>query len=302
MKHQSLKVISICAAALIMTGMAQPDNGRAPEPDEQRAPHREQGPNKKVLEIRINADALRARLNRSILRAQQTLESHQSALTKLDEGASPTEVLATLRLEGIARNSSNEHRGNQQRRPADDSRPPQPEFSPEEREEMHGFLRENFPDLWSNLQQFAELDPRNADRLLAQMSPQIREILYLEESEPDLAKLKIQEMRVGLAFVEASRKYRLEINNPSASESERAETAAQLRQAAADRFDIQLKAKQFEILKLESRLNELKSSVNEIEQRRENEIDRMIKSASRPLRPRGAQRRGNQQEDTSGDN
>jgi len=283
-----------------MAGMAQPDNDQSNNPSANQEAHPPRGSNSeprqvkdsgqekgKVLEIRINADALRARLNRSIIRAEQMLERHKIALAKLDDGASPSEVLADMRLIGVARNANNEQRNSQQRRPDDGPRPTPQAFTPEEREEMHEFLRENFPDLWKNLQQFADLDPRSADRLLGQMSPKIREILYLKDSEPDLAKLKILEMRVGLAFVEASRLYRAAMNQTSNSDAQREEALAVLQSAAEDRFDVQLKAKQFEIQQLEARLNELKDSVDDIELRKENEIDRMISLATRPMRHRG---------------
>jgi len=44
---------------------------------------------------------------------------------------------------------------------------------------------------------------------------------------------------------------------------------------------VQVKSKQFEIEKLEDRLDELKQSVHDIEQRREAEIEHMVESTKR---------------------
>ena len=303
MKLHSLKATSIQAIALVcistLMTSAQPEHRPAQDRSADTQQHdrrdtdRPQRPGKKMLEIRINADALRARLNRSIAREEMTLEVHRSALAKLDEGASPSEVLAAMKIQGFARkagNAGNEHRGPGSgggpgvRPSADGPRNGSGRLSTEDREELHLFLQINFPELWNNLQPIAKLNPQSADRLLARMAPQIREILLLRESQPDLAALKIEEMHAGLKFVETSRLYRAAMNNPSTSDSDRADAMSRLRAAATQRFDIQFKAKQHEISMLEARLNELKSSVNEIEHRRDSEVDRMVASASKSPR------------------
>ena len=303
MKRHALTNLCALAATIgvasLMIGMTQPQdrprNERAHDPertpqrddDRQQRPEK-QRPDKKVLDIRINADALRARLNRSISRAQQMLEIHQAALTKLDAGASPTEVLAEIKLLGKAQFSPRGQRpaGSRQNHDGADDGKNQPRHAmgPKDRMQMHKFLEKNFPELWNNLQPILKHNPENADRLLGRMSPQIREIMLLETDQPDLAKLKVQEMHAGLMFVEATRHYRVIKNKRSASESEIAEANEVLQQAASKRFDVQLEAKQYEIAQLEARLNELKASINQIEDRREEEIDRMLAAADKGKR------------------
>lgn len=296
MKLHFLTKSCIHAAALIsigaMVAMTQPgDRPRQDRPrdGEQNAQHEEERPQrqgKKMLEIRINADALRARLNRSIARAEKMLKLHQSALTKLDEGASPTEVLAEMKIQGFARSAMSEQRGpGSGPRAGNDSPQGGPErMSPKNREEMHHFLQNNFPELWKNLEPIVKMNPQSADRLLARMSPQIREIMLLREAQPDLAALKIEEMHAGLMFVEASRLFRSTMSNASATDSDRADAMTNLQSAAAKRFDVQFKAKQHEITMLEARLEELKSSVEGIQDRREDAIERMLDGATRNQR------------------
>jgi len=292
----------------IMSGFAMPApsepereqaaSASSAEPEAERPVDRPDA-RKRVLQIRVNADALRTRLNRSILRAEQTLKLHRAALEKLDEGASVSEVLSELKGRNLRPNANDtahaEHRPAQQRaaaeprnpnlrgneRPKGAQRPDADRLTPREREMMRRFIRENFPELSQNLQLIVEHDPRSADRLLVRMSPRIREILLLENTQPDLAKIKTAEMRIGMNFVEASRVFRTTMNNPDATPAQRAEALANLEQAASERFDIQLKAKQFEVSKLEARLNELKASVDSIKGQREVEIEHMVKSAKR---------------------
>jgi len=302
----------------IMSGFAMPApsepereqaaSASSAEPEAERPVDRPDA-RKRVLQIRVNVDALRTRLNRSILRAEQTLKLHRAALEKLDEGASVSEVLSELKGRNL-RPSPNpndtalaEHRPPQQQaatelrnpnlrgneRPKGTQRPDADRLTPREREMMRRFIRENFPDLSKNLQQIVEHDPRSADRLLARMSPRILEILLLRDTQPDLAKIKTAEMRIGMAFVEASRAYRTIMNRPNATDLEREKVLATLRQAASERFDIQLKAKQLEIANLESRLNELKGSLDTIEDQRETEINHMITAVERNSRQHNSQ-------------
>jgi len=299
MKRHALTNFGVLAATIgvagLMMGMTQPrdrsgneqthDPDRNAQRDDDRQQRTDKRPDKKMLEIRINADALRARLNRSISRAQQTLELHQAALTKLDEGASPTEVLAEIKLQGKARIATRGPRPTGARHNPDIEQPQSRDrIGSKDRMQMHKFLEKNFPELWSNLQPILKHNPENADRLLGRMSPQIREIMLLEADQPDLAKLKVQEMHAGLMFVEATRRYRATKSKRSASESEITEANEVLHQAASKRFDVQLEAKQYEIAQLEARLNELKASIDQIEDRREEEIDRMLAAAHKGKR------------------
>ena len=302
MKRHALTNLCALAATIgvagLMMGMTQPqdrprnEGAHDPERNSQREDNRQQRPDKqpdnrpdkKVLEIRINADALRARLNRSISRAQQMLEIHQAALIKLDKGASPTEVLAEIKLLGKAQFAPRGQRPAGSRQNDDEKNQPRHSMGPKDRMQMHKFLEKNFPELWSNLQPILKHNPENADRLLGRMSPQIREIMLLEADQPDLAKLKVQEMHAGLMFVEATRHYRAIKNKRSASGSEIAEASEVLRDAASKRFDVQLKAKQYEIAQLEARLNELKASIEQVEDHREQEIDRMLAAADKGKR------------------
>ncbi|MDF1808402.1 MAG: hypothetical protein P1U42_01770 [Phycisphaerales bacterium] len=281
--------ILICVGTSL--SFAQPSDtdpeARAPaaehRPDAQSDdPHRKnpRGQPKRVVDIRINPDALRSRLTRSISRTEKMLASHKSALEKLDAGASAQEVLEAMRLDNAGRGLNPEQRPAPTRRAGEQNKP-STDLNPKEREELHQFINEHFSDLSRNLELLTTADPHGADRILTQLAPQIREVLMLQATEPDLARIKIHDMQAGLNFIEASRNYRMTSNNENANESQQADALAQLHDAAAQRFDAQLNAKQFEISKLEARLDELKSAVDHLESKRSEEIDRMIVIAKR---------------------
>jgi len=301
MKPQQFMMIIGGGACMLMLGFGQPTDG----PDRQHpqsahesepkhlekgedrsahgpdADHRSTDQPNKMRAIQINPDALRARLERSISRTEQMLERNKSALAKLEGGATPAEVLTELRHEGVARRTADDDRNapNNRQRPGANKAGTPDRLSPQTRAKMHQFIRENFPDLWKNLEEVSVRDARSGDRLLARMSPRIQEILLLEESQPELAKMKIEEMQAGLAFVQASRLLRRTMNDPEVTDTDRANAMNQLRMLAARRFDVQLKAKQYEIDQLEARLNELRSTVDQILQRRDDEIEHMVNTA-----------------------
>jgi len=288
----SLSIFICVGTSLSLAQPAETDPAQAPatqlSPDASSEESSRKNPRnqpKRVVDIRINADALRSRLIRSISRTEKMLSNHKSALEKLDAGASAQEVLEAMRLDNTGRGTNPEQRTNPPRRPDDQNKPRFIELNPQERQELHQFINENFSDLSRNLEMLTNADPRGADRILTQLAPQIREVLMLRETEPELARIKIHDMQAGLNFIEASRKFRMTSSNPDANESQQADALAQLHDAAAQRFDAQLNAKQFEISKLEARLDELKSAVDHLESKRSEEIDRMIilakKNASR---------------------
>ena len=299
MKRNTLGIACVGLSILVMAGFSQPEHPNARQetntasqdenkPKDQRADRR-----KRALEIRVNPDALRDRLNRSILHAQQMIERSTAAITKLDEGASPSEVLSEMRLQGIARlgpRTANQ-RDNAQEQPVLGS-PTEGENPPPMVRQGHSrptisleatdhFMEQNFPKLWESIELVRAADPRSAERLFGRMQPQIHEILLLTKSQPDLAKIKLQEMRAGLDFVEASGVYRRILKNPAASDTAKAQARETLYRLAGERFDAQMKSKLFEVQRLEARLNELKASVEDIESRRDVEIERMLKGSRR---------------------
>lgn len=301
------RVITVCAgiALVAVVATAVPDEPKSTQraPSAQSQPRQldaDQNRRKVAIEIRIDPESLRQRLNRSIMRSQQVLDRSKAALEKLDAGAPAIEVLEEMRFEGISRSGPGEGGQHSPRvrevASAGDAPGHNEIFSPEERKQLHDFLAEYFPSLWANLTPFVEQDPHSADQLLSKMAPQIREILFLRRTQPELATIKISQMRIGLDFVEASRVYRLALNAPDASEQDKAKAYDTLLRLASERFDMDLRAKQFEVDRLESRLDELRASIEEIQSRRDTEVQHMVNTATmnarRQSRPRSTQKDG----------
>lgn len=275
MEHPRITTMILATLTLGMLAIGQPA-------ERKDAPDREPPQGRLSLELKINPEALRIRLQRSIARSEDMLQRHRAALEKLDSGASASEVLGELRSDSITRGGRTLARSESERQPeSSPDAPPSTSGGMADRDRIVGFLKAEFPKLWGNLEPIVRENPRAADRLLDRMAPQIREILYLRDTQPELARLKTEQMHAGLDFVEAARSYRMLINSPQADEADLGDARSRLEALAARRFDVDLRTKQLEVERLEARLTELKNSVEQIEQRREREIAQMVATAER---------------------
>jgi len=295
MKYQRIATLFLCSVAVGMLALSQPAQPQSerehPEPRADK-PEGEPPYGRVGLELKIDPDALRVRLQRSIARNEELLERNRAALEKLNAGAPASDILNELRpspgergLRAEARNERGPVRTGEQAGEMQD------------RDAILKFLQAEFPQLWHNIKPIEEDNPRNADRLLRTMAPQIQEILYLQKSHPVLATLKTEQMHVGLDFVEASRAYGVLLNNRESTEADRAEAHELLMSLATSRFDVELKSKQYEINRLESRLTELKASITQVESRRDQEIADMVEAAKRNAERQYRQRRRNNPSD-----
>ena len=311
MKYTTTPIILLSLLALGIgssSALAQPERAqrgdeRSRQPRSVQAEPPEREAPRGRLELEVDPEALRIRLQRTIARSEEMLTRTRSALEKLDAGASPSEVLNELRVGASDRGQRDPmrpQRMNEAGSQAETALDPMAEDKSEERAQMHAFLRDEFPNLWQNLAPILEQDPRSADRLLGRMAPQIKEILFLQKDQPDLAQLKIAQMHAGLDFVEAARNYRVVISNTESTESAKADAREELVKFATERFDVELRAKQHEVDRLEARLAELRASVEQIESAREEEITQMVSAAERNAQ-RQSRQRGNQRGQQSGD-
>lgn len=279
MRYQRLSVCVLATLAGCMMGMTQPDpSERSSDEAVRSVADREPAPGRLGLEIKLDPEALRIRLERMVQRGQEMAERGQSALDKLDAGASAKDVLNELRPDQSAQDRPDREPRPQARR-EQPGKPKSPGSVQEDRSAMYAFLRDEFPELWENLSPIIQQDPSNAERLLGRMAPQIREILVLKRSHPELASIKTSQMRAGFDFVEAARIYRTVLADPDAGNDQIEQASDEMRKHAEARFDAELRAKQLEIAKLEERLNQLRFSIDALEDQREGEVDRIVNAA-----------------------
>jgi hypothetical protein len=272
--------------SLLLTGLglAQPGGAEAGQPGRQR-------------EDAARADdpaMLRTRLERTIARTESMLERHREALTRLDAGDSPAEVMRSLRSRGP--DSGDENPGVQAPRGPEPEGPgPRvrggpddragPELSPEARSRLRGFLRDQLPSVHEQLIAIERQDSTMGATLFDRMIPQLREVATEMERNPAFGALKLEEMRTGLGVVDATQHLR---SLPADADPEaKAEAEALLRAAIAARFDARMKMREHELERLAARISELHEQIKEERAGRDAEIDKVFESviAQRWARP-----------------
>lgn len=234
-----------------------------------------------------STDSIRARLEISIERGEEQLARNRAALERLNDGESPASVLRAMRREWPRAREADERRPEQ---PAHGDRPR--EESPRERmEEIRVFISEHIPELDKKMHLLAEQDGTIADRIMGRLAPMVEEVMRAYDEDRAFGRLKLEEMRSGLGFVEAMRVYREAIGSESSTEQTRATATEQLREAAEARFDAQMRVREYEITMLTERLLAMSRTLSKMRSDRDDEIEQMIGAADELGKPRRPGRR-----------
>jgi hypothetical protein len=283
-KHRVLFGAAGLALLLTGVGMAQPDESAAEQPGRQR----------ENLARADDPALLRARLERTIARTESLLERHREALTRLDAGESPGEVMRSLRSRGVGPDESGPQtqslRGAESGGPGIRERggPDEralPELSPEARDGLRAFLRDQLPSVHEQLAAIEHQDSRMGATLFERMIPQLREVAMEMERNPAFGALKLDEMRTGLGVVDATQ--HLRSLPPDADPEIKSQAESALRSAIAARFDARMKLREHELERLAARISELHEQIKEERSGRDAEIEKVFESviAQRWARP-----------------
>ena len=304
------KALAISTAALMLQAttpvFAQPDHTRPPPPrgpseleiEPLDAPVNEARPNEGEPR---DAESLRKRLNQTLAFAQRIVETHEAALAQLDSGESPREVMRLLRSPEMQRGSINARRVREQSgNPGEGSLNPTepPEMSPRDAKRVRSFIAQHLETIDAQLMQVEQISPEATKRLIGRLAPKILEILHLEEEEPAIAALKLDELKSGLAFIEVAGQYRGMLRTPGTSDSDIEAAKERVRQAASDRFDAQVQIKQYEIHQLTMRIQELHIALDDLNSQRDTQVESMIVAAAK--NPRSHAGRHSNTENDSG--
>jgi hypothetical protein len=171
--------------------------------------------------------------------------------------------------------------------------PAMPEFEPPERsnhlrpppreEPLWPLLGEFYPEHVRPLQALRDKDPRKFAQMERQVRPWLRQLREARDQDPQLAQLMVQQHRNEMAIRDWQR--RLETSNPEQREA----LLAEGRQLAQLRVDLRLQRDRIRIHMLETRLQQLKASLDERQARTEALVDREFEAIQRPP-PRPASR------------
>ncbi len=251
----------------------------------QEAPTSEQALNAKAP---VNADALRKRLRHTLEFAKRIVEKHEEALAQLDAGDDPRQVMRALRTPELRQvmRDTNRIKASSSETNTRQSNHQVPEFSKRELKQVRAFIAEHLKEVEVQLAVVEKMTPEAIDRLLGRLAPKIIEILQLKESNPVMAELKLDELKAGLHYVEASRQYRGLLRNGSNDQAALNQAEQRVRDTASARFDAQVQIKQFEIHQLTQRISQLHLALEELNAQRDEQVNAQVNAAKRTPGPR----------------
>ncbi len=279
MLTKTLAILAISCTAVL----AQPANDQQPSspPERQRANH----------DSAESKEALQKRLSQTLEFAKRIVEKHEAALEQLDAGQSPSEVMRELRSpqnQQMMRDAKRSQASTQSQdhQSARGQRPSPPTLSEHDLKDTRAFITEHLPRIDAQLQQIESLNPKAAERLAAQLSPKILDVVRLRKSDPAMASLKLEDLKAGLSYVDAARKYRSLLRSGSQDQSQIDLAKQKVEKAANARFDAQVHIKQYEIHQLSSRINQLHEALEELNAQRDEQVQAQVLTAKSAPRPR----------------
>ena len=225
-------------------------------------------------------EAYKQRLERRLEEIRAIEAYIESAITKLDEGADPDDIRQGFR-------SPNFDRGGPPRRPEGDRLPPPDDRPPpDDPERIRAFIAKHLPDLNAWLDQQAEEDPERARAAAERLWHRLGPIAELEDSDPELFVLRLDDFRVGMAIFDAVRRYR-EVAAKEGPESDAAAAGRdEIRDLLVRQADLRIDAHRHELATVEARVESLRDELAKMDAERTEMIEKRVELFT-DLNPRG---------------
>lgn len=243
---------------------------------------------------RIDPAAIEARLAQRLEQIDGMRAHLAGILEKLRAGVAPDEALGPMGMRFM------------QRRPWDDADdwggpwggPPgmgpgvspgmSPPAEPLPIEEVRAFIRENLPGLSDRLDSAGDADPSRTERMIRRMAPRIEEIMRQRATDPELARLRLEEMRTAMDIVDHSRELR-RLTTDRAPDEEVQKARRELRALLGRQFDLR---QQLEARRIETTRHELDEAARRIRERQGTREQVLDEHLERVLSRRGPDEQG----------
>lgn len=300
--------------SLVLAGAASAQ----PERRQERAGNRDRGPDQAVQpgpqdrppsedreamgQPPVDREKLKEELTRRLEETKRTQARLEQALARLNEGGDPAEVRRETmpgrfrdRLRRGARDNApgldrpvdaprgepgNPPRGPQGPGPKGD----RTALTPEDRERMLKFLDEHMPRIGARFREAMKDNAEVAEGLLNRLAPKFRELEATEHSQPELFKLKVEDVRAAMTLQETARSWRVKLRDKNATDDDKRQAREAISGAVAAQYDARAALREQELQMLEHRIGEAKREIDDMhtkrDQRINDEVDRWITDLS----------------------
>lgn len=155
-------------------------------------------------------------------------------------------------------------------------------------EEVEKFVKENLPWLDDRLNRIGTERPELRQQMLNRLTPQIVEIMQLRHDDPEMARLRTEQFRLGADWMDASRRIREQLRDGTITQADAVSAFTEL---AERHFDLRQQITRHEIDRLRGELAGKERELNDDDAKREEWIhdmaQRMVDRLTRMRGPRG---------------
>lgn len=282
------------------SGDAPPQRGPGNRPPREDRPAHNDEP------ILGDGTAMKTRLKQLSVDADKAKLAIEKAMERLDNGENPREVLRDLppvvRLMLRPANTpggpggAGGFWGEGGERPREFGGPgenrdgggrfQQQAMTPEERESFLANLQETNPTLAAKVETLFKSDPENAPRILGRLFPRLREAMSVRQRDPELFKLRLNEIEMSINVLQTSRLYRNLQREKSSETSQLQDAETQVRTALQQHFDARNALAQREIEELARRIEAMRGDLENKQSKRDAVIDDALTKIKSGLEPR----------------
>ncbi|HSW45590.1 MAG TPA: hypothetical protein VLM89_08465 [Phycisphaerae bacterium] len=124
-------------------------------------------------------------------------------------------------------------------------------LTPEEREELIGFVQKHFPEMYHRLKRFQATDPVLYGRAMRRLAMPMFRMMQIGRHDPELAETMIAEHKIEMALADLAAR-----NTPQASQADRDRISLEVRDLLARRFDLRQRRLEMEIKAMQQRLDQ----------------------------------------------
>jgi len=155
---------------------------------------------------------------------------------------------------------------------------PWKEMSETDRKAVTNFMHEHFPRMEVEMDRLKAEAPLRYERRMERVAPEMRRLMAAKEKDPRRASVLIRERQMGLQLQQMATDY-----HAADDESAKERIRKSIRELASEEFDTRRERRNQEVRQLETKLDELKSRLAEMESVR----DEMLDKRTREILERG---------------
>lgn len=173
-----------------------------------------------------------------------------------------------------------------------------PRLSPAERTKLRALLQEHRPELLARLEALAAGSEQERDRVIDALAPRLRGLAELQQDDPEMFEIRVQEGNSFLDLIESTRALAKARSGADQGATDRAREA--VRRALTAQLDLRLSAQELSIRRVRERLDREQGELDRTRANREQILDTQLRQAERrgidsapPSPRRGPQNRAN---------